>query len=68
VKTIDASKLRQKLAGVLESVRDGRQKVVIVRYGQPIAALVPIKDLSAKERRGLGAHRRGGDSPGDASK
>ena len=53
MKTMDASKARQSLARVLESVRDGGESVVIVRYGQPMAALVPISHLAPGEQKSL---------------
>jgi len=59
MKTMNASHARKSFAGVLESVvRDG-QPVVIVRYREPIAAIVPMSRLSARERtRAAGRRRR----------
>lgn len=53
MKTMDASKARKSFARVLESVRDRNESVVIVRYGQPVAALVPINRLAPAERKAL---------------
>jgi prevent-host-death family protein len=59
MKTIDASKARKTFARVLETVRERNENVVIVRYGRPIAAVVPIRQLPAGERKRLkdGARR-----------
>jgi antitoxin (DNA-binding transcriptional repressor) of toxin-antitoxin stability system len=54
MKTMDASMVRKSFARVLETVRDTQENVVVMRYGQPIAALVPIARLSLDERTGLG--------------
>jgi prevent-host-death family protein len=58
MKTIDASKARKTFARVLENVRERKENVVIVRYGRPIAALVPIGQLSPGERKRLKAGAR----------
>ena len=62
MKTMNASHARKSFAGVLESVmRDGKP-VLIIRYRQPIAAIVPISRLSPKERtlsKSRAAARRG---------
>jgi prevent-host-death family protein len=42
MKTINASAVRKSFARVLESLRADAVPVVIVRYGKPIAAIVPI--------------------------
>jgi prevent-host-death family protein len=52
MKTMDASRVRGEFAGVLDTVRDG-QPVVIVRYGRPLAALVPLSRLKSSELRAL---------------
>ena len=52
MKTMDASRVRGEFAGVLDAVRDG-QPIVIVRYGRPLAALVPLSRLSSREQRAL---------------
>ena len=56
MKTMDASKVRKSFARVLESVRDDDEVFVIVRYGQPLAALVPIDRLSPSELKILDRH------------
>jgi prevent-host-death family protein len=53
MKTMDASKARQSLAGVLDFVRAHEESIVIVRYGHPMAALVPIGRLDSSERKRL---------------
>ena len=53
MKTMDASKVRKSFARVLESVRDDDEVFVVVRYGQPLAALVPLDRLSPSERKVL---------------
>jgi prevent-host-death family protein len=53
---MDASRVRGDFAGVLDSVRDDGRPVVIVRYGRPVAALVPLARLSPRERRDLNPH------------
>jgi prevent-host-death family protein len=61
MKTMDASRVRGDFAGVLDSVRDDGHPVVIVRYGRPIAALVPLARLSPRERRNLNHHGPDGE-------
>ena len=53
MKSMDASRVRGEFARVLDTVRDREEPVVIVRYGRPLAALVPLSRLSAQERRSL---------------
>jgi prevent-host-death family protein len=60
MKTMDASKVRKSLARILEAVRDKEEPVVIVRYGQPMAALVPLKSLTPEERKKLDRLFHGG--------
>jgi prevent-host-death family protein len=50
---MDASRVRGDFAGVLDVVRDRGSPVVIVRYGRPVAALVPVARLTPHERRAL---------------
>jgi prevent-host-death family protein len=66
MKTMDASKARQSFARVLESVRDRNETVVIVRYGQPVAALVPLARLSPSERKTVDGHSPPPDHPGQS--
>ena len=63
MKTMDASRVRGDFAGVLDSVRDGAP-IVIVRYGRPIAALVPLARLTPRELRSLNHASHGGGSIG----
>ncbi len=50
MKTMDASRVRGAFAAVIEDVRETAETVVIVRYGRPVAALVPLDRLSLRER------------------
>jgi prevent-host-death family protein len=50
VKTVNASNARKSFARVLASVVKDDEPVIIVRYSQPIAALVPISRLHPSER------------------
>jgi prevent-host-death family protein len=59
LKVMDASRARAEFAGVLDRVRERDEPVVIVRYGHPVAALVPLIRLTPRERRVLE-----GKSPG----
>lgn len=56
MKTMDASRVRGDFANVLEGVREDGRPVVIVRYGRPVAALVPLERLNTHERRSLNHH------------
>jgi antitoxin (DNA-binding transcriptional repressor) of toxin-antitoxin stability system len=62
MKTMDASKVRKTFARVLESVCDDEEICIVVRYGQPLAALVPIGRLRPSELKVLARrspnHRR----------
>lgn len=53
VRTLNASKARKSFARILESVVSENEPVVIVRYRQPIAAIVPISRLSPTERNAV---------------
>jgi prevent-host-death family protein len=50
MKTMNASNARKAFAGVLAAVVSSDEPVIIVRYNQPIAALVPIGRLLPAER------------------
>ena len=52
---MDASAVRGSFAKVVDSVHDRDDVVVIVRYGRPIAALVPTMRLTRLERDALGS-------------
>jgi prevent-host-death family protein len=58
MKIMDASRVRGAFAAVLETVRDKAEAVIIVRYGRPVAALVPLDRLTPRELIALekGAH------------
>jgi PHD/YefM family antitoxin component YafN of YafNO toxin-antitoxin module len=67
MKTTNASNARKTLARLLESVIDDEQPIVIVRYREPQAAIVPISRLHPAERAllksKLGSHGGlGGDT------
>jgi antitoxin (DNA-binding transcriptional repressor) of toxin-antitoxin stability system len=65
---MDASAVRSAFASVLDSVRQKAEAVVVVRYGRPIAALVPLDRLAPHERSALegegGSDADGEDIPG----
>ena len=50
MKTMNASNARKAFAQVLAAVVSSDEPVIIVRYNQPIAALVPIGRLLPAER------------------
>ena len=50
MKTMNASHARKTFAEVLAAVVASDEPVIIVRYNQPIAALVPISRLLPSER------------------
>lgn len=50
MKTMNASNARKAFAEVLAAVVSSDEPVIIVRYNQPIAALVPIGRLLPAER------------------
>ena len=50
MKTTNASNARKTFARLLESVIDDEQPIVIVRYREPLAAIVPISRLQPAER------------------
>jgi antitoxin (DNA-binding transcriptional repressor) of toxin-antitoxin stability system len=51
MRVMDASKVRKSLARILLSVRDDNEKVLIMRYGQPMAALVAVRHLPPDDRK-----------------
>lgn len=53
MKTTNASNARKTFARLLESVISEDQPIVIVRYREPIAAIVPIGRLTPAERATL---------------
>lgn len=53
MKMMDASRVRGEFAGVLDVVREAGEPVVVVRYGRPLAALVPLSRLTPRELRAL---------------
>jgi len=66
MKTMDASRVRGGFAGVLESVRETAETVVVVRYGRPVAALVHLDRLTPREQRALERGDRAGADGDDA--
>lgn len=53
MRRMDVSEVRGTLATVVDRVQRKRNVVIIVRYGRPLAALVPITRLTAPERKAL---------------
>jgi antitoxin (DNA-binding transcriptional repressor) of toxin-antitoxin stability system len=53
MKIMDASRVRGAFAAVLETVRGKAETVVVVRYGRPVAALVPLDRLTPRELTAL---------------
>jgi hypothetical protein len=53
MRILDASRVRSSFAAVIESVRDAQDVVVVVRYGQPVAALMPTHRLPEPDRKTL---------------
>jgi prevent-host-death family protein len=58
MKTLNASNARKTFAQVLAAVVSSDEPVIIVRYNQPVAALVPIGRLLPAERGMLKRKRR----------
>jgi len=50
VNRVAASRIREEISDTLNRVSYRRERVVIERYGKPIAAVVPIEDLELLER------------------
>ena len=44
---MQAEEVRTGLSDVLDRVRHDRERVIITRYGKPIAALVPMSDFES---------------------
>ncbi len=65
MKTMDASRVRGDFAGVVDAVADDGEPVVIVRYGRPLVALVPLARLSSRELRALSHPPGEADRPAD---
>jgi antitoxin (DNA-binding transcriptional repressor) of toxin-antitoxin stability system len=59
MRILDVSKVRGSLAEIVEGVRERSEVVIIIRYRQPIAALVPIERLTASELKTLRSIDRG---------
>ena len=51
MKTMQATELRKDLYSVLDELASSREPVQIVRFKQPIAAIVPSPDLPASRRK-----------------
>ncbi len=66
MKTMNASNARKTFARVLAAVVSSDEPVIIVRYNQPIAALVPIGRLLPAERGLLERKRRVHNGTGPA--
>ena len=50
MKTINSSNARKSFAGILELILTDDVPMVIVRYGKPIAAIVPLSRLSMADQ------------------
>ena len=55
MRMLDVSRVRSSFARVVDSVSGKNEVVVIVRYGKPVAAIVPTMRLSRGERRTFAA-------------
>jgi prevent-host-death family protein len=58
MKTMKVSEARRLFARVLESVVKDGESVVIVRHGEPIAAIVPMSQVADVERILKKTHER----------
>jgi antitoxin (DNA-binding transcriptional repressor) of toxin-antitoxin stability system len=58
MKTMKVSEARKLFARVLESVVKDGELVVIVRYREPIAAIVPMSHVAGLERSLKKTHKR----------
>lgn len=61
---IAISKFKAKCLGILERVRRTRRPVLVTRFGEPVAEIVPPSRRPAK-RQWLGALRSTGEIKGD---
>ena len=68
MKTMHASAVRGAFAKVLEAVRQKAEAVVVVRYGRPVAALVPLDRLAPHELSALERVKLPGDKPEDPAR
>lgn len=57
--TISSAELRERLADILDRVAFGKERLVLTRRGRRVAAVVPIEDVEALERRSEEAAPRG---------
>ena len=67
MKTMDASRVRGAFASVLDGVRETAETVVVVRYGRPVAALVPLDRLTPRELLAIERDNRRSPKENDAS-
>lgn len=51
-KTIGVFEIRRRFGKLLQDVTAGREKLIVERNGEPIAALVPIETYNQWKRRG----------------
>jgi hypothetical protein len=65
--TLDAGKANEVFAAAIERAASGKERVLIQREGETIAALVPIEDLQSLEANGDGDASAPGLAPADAS-
>ncbi|HVV53103.1 MAG TPA: type II toxin-antitoxin system prevent-host-death family antitoxin [Polyangia bacterium] len=65
---MQASAVRGAFASVLDAVREKAEAVVVVRYGRPVAALVPLDRLTPHELVALERHARRAGKADDAAR
>ena len=51
MKSLNLSDARKKLPAVVDEVRRSKQRVVLTRYGKPVASIVPFQDQPASGDR-----------------
>ncbi|MEK6210308.1 MAG: type II toxin-antitoxin system Phd/YefM family antitoxin [Pseudomonadota bacterium] len=47
MKSLNLSDAQKQLPALVEEVRRSKQRVVLTRYGKPVASIVPFQDESA---------------------
>jgi prevent-host-death family protein len=50
MKSITVSDLRKHMNEVLNRVKFGGERIIIVRHGKPVAVIVPLKDFEVLEK------------------
>lgn len=54
--SVDTSTMKAELSEFIGRVAFGRERILVLRRGKPIAALVSVEDLRALERNDAAAH------------